>query len=307
MSQLAWYFFVYPLSHLPLSILYLFSDLFYGLLITVFPYRKKVIEENLRRSFPEKTQREIHQLRKQFYQHFADLVIEGVKNLFISEGELLRRMKVRNPEIMQALFEQKKSVLLVSGHYNNWEWLISAQAKLFPHKAFGIGMPMSNKFWDKKVNTCRERLGMHVIHAANYKTVFENEKQPFAVLNLSDQAPGDVTKAYWTRFLNQDTPVIFGTEFIAHEYNFEVVGFIIHKVKRGYYEIELQEITFEKETVHYGEITEQHTRLLEKAIIQHPENWLWSHKRWKRTKPENLDLLKVEQKKRFENRFNQRN
>ena len=306
MSQIAWYLFVYPLSYLPLRILYGFSNVFYLLLISVFPYRKKVIDSNLKRSFPDKSEQDIKQLRRAFYRHFSDLLIEGVKSLTISEKELRARMKVKNPEHIDALFEKGKSVILVSGHYNNWEWFIKAQALLFPHKAFGIGMPMTNKFWDTKVNACRQQFGMHVIHAKNYKDAFLQEKNPFAVLNLSDQAPGDVSKAYWMLFLQQETPVLFGTEMMAHDFQLEVVGFIIHKVKRGYYEIELNEIPYNHTDVQFGEITEQHVKLLEKAILQQPASWLWSHKRWKREQPENLYSLKVEQKIRFEKRFNKK-
>jgi KDO2-lipid IV(A) lauroyltransferase len=205
---------------------------------------------------------------------------------------------------MQKLFEKGKNVILVSGHYNNWEWLISAQNFLFPHQAFGIGMPMTSKFWDKKVNEQRQRFGMKVVHAKNYKAAFEAFKEkPFAVLNLSDQAPPDANKSYWTTFLNQPTPVLFGTEFMANEYDFAVVFFSTKKIKRGYYEIELQTITENPKELNYGEITEMHTRLLEKEIISKPEYWLWSHKRWKRAVPDNLEELKIQQEKWFIERF----
>jgi len=276
------------------------------ILIYVFPYRKKVILKNIERSFPELNTQQQKQIAQNFYKHFADLLIEGIKNLTISKKELQKRMIVKNPELMQKLFEKGKNVILVSGHYNNWEWLISAQNFLFPHQAFGIGMPMTSKFWDKKVNEQRQRFGMKVVHAKNYKAAFKAFKeQPIAVLNLSDQAPPDAEKSYWTTFLNQPTPVLFGTEFMANEYDFAVVFFVIRKRKRGYYELELNLITDNSKELKYGEITEAHTLLLEKEIIQHPEFWLWSHKRWKRAVPDNLEELKHKQKELFYKRFRQ--
>ena len=306
MARIAYYLFVYPLSKLPLSILYLFSSFISVILIYVFPYRKKIILKNIERSFPELTIQQQKQVARNFYRHFADLLIEGVKNLTISKKELQKRMFVKNPELMQKLFENGKNVILVSGHYNNWEWLISAQNFLFPHQAFGIGMPMTSKFWDQKVNEQRQRFGMKVVHAKNYKAVIETFKEkPIAILNLSDQAPPDAKKSYWTTFLNQPTPVLFGTEFMANEYDFSVVFFVVRKRKRGYYELELNLITDNSKELKYGEITEAYTLLLEKEIIQHPEFWLWSHKRWKRAVPDNLEELKVKQNELFFKRFRQ--
>ena len=304
MAAIVYYLIVWPLSHLPLWILYRFSDLMYLLLISIFPYRIKVIDDNLKGAFPEKTIQEIKLLRKQFYRHFSDLVVEGVKNLSISKTALLKRMTVSNPDVMEDLYMQGKSVILVSGHYNNWEWMITAQALLFKHKAVGIGMPMTSKFWDKKVNTQRERFGMKVIHSKNYKTeIAAMNDTPIAILTLGDQSPGDARKSYWMNFLNRPTAVLFGSELMANEYDFAVVFFTIHKVKRGYYSIELKQITDQPKSMNWGEITEEHTRFLEVEINAHPEQWLWSHKRWKRKIPADLDQLKKEQHEKFSKRF----
>lgn len=304
MAKFAYYFLVLPLSYLPLGILYIFTDFFFLILATVFPYRKKVIEENLKRSFPDKSPKELKQLKRQFYLHFCDLLAEGIKNLSISKKELSRRFKVNNPELMDVLFSQNKSVILVSGHYNNWEWLISSQSFLFKHQAMGIGMPMTSKFWDKKINERRMRYGMKVIHAKNLKDeIQKNSEYPIAILTLADQSPGDSTKAYWTKFLNQETAVLFGVEQMAHTYDFAVVFFATRKVTRGYYEMALKLITDNPRKLEWGSITEKHLHLLEKEIIDKPEHWIWSHKRWKREIPSNLDLLKKEQHAKFNERF----
>ncbi len=136
LARIGYYIFVLPLSYLPLGILYVFTDFLYLILVTTGVYRKSTIEENIERSFPN-----------------LSLSAEGIKNLSISEKQLKKRFNVVNPELMQELHNRKRNVLLVSGHYNNWEWLITAQNFLFPHKAIGIGMPLSSKFWDKKINS----------------------------------------------------------------------------------------------------------------------------------------------------------
>jgi KDO2-lipid IV(A) lauroyltransferase len=304
MSALLYYLIVLPISFLPLGILYKVSDLLYFIFTRVFPYRKAVILGNIQRSFPSKSDAELQQLVKDFYRHFADILIEGVKNLTISKQQLKKRMVVRNPELMQELFDEKRNVILVSGHFNNWEWLISAQNLLFKHQAFGIGMPMTNKFWDKKVNQRRERFGMQVINSTNYQIKFRTyKKKPFAVLTLGDQSPANTSKSYWMNFLNQETAVLFGTEHMANDYNFAVVFFVVHKVRRGYYELELKLVTKEAKNLEWGYITERHTKMLEKEINKNPDQWLWSHKRWKREIPQDLTTLKRKQKKYFEEKF----
>lgn len=276
----------------------------YFIFTRIFSYRKSVIIGNIQRSFPDKSELEQQQLVKQFYRHFTDILVEGIKNLSISKNQLKKRMIVRNPELMQALYGEKRNVILVSGHFNNWEWLISAQNLLFNHQSLGIGMPMTNKFWDKKVNQRRERFGMQVINASNYQLKFRTfKKKPFAVLTLGDQSPAHSSKSYWMNFLNQKTAVLFGTEQMANDYNFVVVFFVVHKIKRGFYELELKLITKDAKTLNWGEITEIHTNLLENEIIKNPSQWLWSHKRWKREIPEDLEELQRKQKKKFEERF----
>lgn len=303
-EKIAYYLFVLPLSHLPMWVLYRFSDLFYILLITIIPYRNKVITKNIENSFPKLNLKERNRIKRRFYRHFSDLIVEGVKNLSITEEGLKKRVVVENPELMQELFELEKNVLLISGHYGNWEWLIKIQDKLFAHKAYGLGMPMTSKFWDKKVNSKRERLGMHVVHAKNYKEELKRDNStPLALLLLSDQSPGDSLKSYWMDFLSQKTAVLFGVELMTYELGYTPVFFVMNKIKRGYYEMELISFPGDVNVKQYGMITEWHTRELEKAILKRPEFWLWSHKRWKREIPKDLEALKKEQHEKFDIRF----
>ena len=290
------------ISYLPLWILYLISDLFYLILISVFPYRKKVIETNLRNSFPELSRAEIRTLRNKFYRHFADLVIEGIKNLSISKSVLAKRFVLKNPEIISEITRKNKSVMLISGHYGNWEWMITSLANWFDCKTVGIGMPLTNSFWDKVLNKRRSRFGLHVAHSGNYKVII-NRDEANVILVLSDQSPSNSENAYWTNFLNQHTAVLFGAEYMANDQKFVPVFFRTLKVKRGFFEVELVPFEGELLQTNYGEITQWHSYLLEKTIKSQPEFWLWSHKRWKREVPSNLKELRKSQEERFNARF----
>jgi len=261
-----------------------------------------VIIENLKHSFPEKSEQEIRKIQRKYYRHLADLLAEGIKNLSIKKDELLSRIVVENIEIMEQLMSDKRNILLVGGHYGNWEWLITAQALLFKQHAIGLGKPLSNSTFDQKINSLRGRFGMDIVHAGNYKSYIEKKyKNGFAMLTLSDQSPGDSSKSFWTKFLNQQTAVLYGAEQIARKYDLSIVFFELNKTKRGYYNLNLNLICENPKTMGYGQITELHTKLLEQQILNKPEYWLWSHKRWKREVPTNLVELMAEHRNNFEN------
>ena len=302
MAAILYYCVVYPLSLLPLWILYRLSDLVFLLFMSIIPYRKKVVQGNIKKSFPDLSPKDQAVLVRGFYRHFSDLLIESIKNLSISKEELLRRMNVINPEVLQELEKKGKSVLFVSGHFNNWEWFITSQALLVPFESYGIGMPLSNGFWDKKLTERRQRFGLNVIHAKNYKAIFQQDR-PVSVLVLSDQAPADGRKSYWMEFLHQSTPILFGVELMANEFDLTVLYFTMNKIKRGQYSIEFQVLTDDPKSLPYGVLTEKHVQLLEESIIEQPCNWLWSHKRWKREVPADLKALKASQQSKFEEKY----
>jgi len=301
--RLIYYFIVNPLSLLPMWTLYLLADVLFMVFYYLIPYRKKVVRKNLLNSFPSYSSQKLSQIEKEFYKHFCNLLVEGIKNLSISQKDLRKRFTVSNPELLDGLYAKKQSVILISGHYGNWEWLITAQATLFQHKAFGIGMPLTSNFWNDKLNEKRSRYGMTVLNTKNYKEALKNCSQPFAVLTLGDQAPPTSEKAFWTNFLNQPTPVLLGTEFMANEFNAAVVYFSIIPVKRGYYKMTLTLVSDNPRGHSFGYITDTHTRLLENQIKLNPHYWLWTHKRWKRELPENPEALRESQENAFNERY----
>lgn len=262
------------------------------------------MKANVAKSFPNKEKQEQGKIVRSFYRYFTYLLAESVKNLTISDEKLKARMKVRNPEVMDRLYEKNINVLLLSAHYHNWEMLITAQNLVFKHQAIGIGMPLSNKFWDKKINERRERFGMKVVNATNYKQVLsETTDQPTATLILGDQSPGKDENCLWVDFLHQKTAFFFGAEILANQMDAAVVYAVIHQVKKGFYEIELREITREPLNEPYGKITTDYIRFLEDDINSKPHAWLWSHKRWKKEIPENLAEIQENHESRFIQRF----
>ena len=282
--RFVYYVFILPVSWLPLPVIYLIAKLFLFIIHDIVGYRRDVVETNLKNSFPEKSTREIKKLSRKFYVHFGQINAEGLKGFSIQKKNLLRRFKVLNPEIMYKLYEQGKSAILVSGHFNNWEFMVQSLNLQFPQKAIGVGKPITNQGFESIMNEARCRFGMSVWDQNNVRPNIKEQiesNEPFSLMLLADQSPASYKKSYWMRFLNQDTPVIFGPEYLAHKYDLPVIYYEILKKKPGFYEVSLIPVTLNPKDEKYGDITYKHTKLLEASIKKQPENWLWSHKRWK--------------------------
>lgn len=281
---IVFYIILIPISLIPLWILYRIGSFISFILYRFIGYRKEVIERNLKKSFPSLDNNTIESITINFYKHLGDLLIEGLKMLTITRSNLLKRYKCINPQILDSYFKEGKSIILVSGHYNNWEYMVASLSLQFNHHAIGVGKRMSNKYFEKLMHNKRTRFGTEVCYADNTnKTIekYNRENIPCAYMLLADQSPNDRNKCYWTEFLNQDTPVIYGPEYLAKKYNYPIFYYRVNKTKRGYYSFEIIPINDNPIQTNYGDITKAHIKLLEESINTQPPFWLWSHKRWK--------------------------
>ncbi len=290
-NPLLYYLVIIPLSLLPFPVLYGVSNILYFIFYYLVGYRKKVVLQNLRHSFPEKTEKEIQETARKFYKHFCDLVVESIKIFTISEKQTLKRFKVNNPEVSDVYYEQNRSVLFAGGHYNNWELLAVGMNQYIKHHAAGIYTPLSNKFFDGKMQKTRERFGLKMLPTRAVKRFLDDNKNKLTGLVFGfDQSPSNPKSAHWMKFLNQDTGVQYGIEKLAKDYNCPVIYGTINKIKRGHYTLDLVLVTDKPLDTTDGYIIETATKLLEKDIIRQPEYWLWSHKRWKHKKPESIKI-----------------
>lgn len=288
LNILFFYGFLLPISNLPYPILYFLSDGLYVLIYKVVGYRKKVVLQNIINSFPEKSSAEHKQITKGFYHHFCDLIVESIKVFTISEQEVKNRMKLLNPEFCNRFYDRGQSVIIAGGHYNNWELFAVAIDAEVKHKAVALYRTLKNKFFDAKMRASRGKYGLRMVSTKVAKQEFESGEGLRAIIFGIDQWPSKSHNCYWGTFLNQDTAMIFGAEKYAKEFNFPVLYLRINKVKRGYYTYEFIEAIEEPQKTGYGEITSRINHLLELDIIAKPDYWLWSHRRWKHKRPENL-------------------
>ena len=272
---------ILPISLLPYPILYLISDFLFLMMYRLISYRKKVVFTNLKNSFPKKSDQELNIIMAEFYRHLCDIIMESMKGFTISEKQLRKRLVIKNPEFSNYFADKGQSIIFVGGHYNNWEICAQAFSMYSNHECIGIYKPLSNKFINDKIYTSRSKYGLNLVSMKQTKKSFEDSGKPKAIVFGSDQNPSNPNRAHWVNFLHQDTAVLFGVEKYAKEYNWPVVFVSISKVKRGHYQVEYSLITDKPTEQPHGKITEDFTKILEQDIINQPQYWLWSHKRWK--------------------------
>ncbi len=281
-----WYYILlaaplYLLMLLPLSVLYLIADFFVWLTRDILQYRKRVIWENLKNSFPDKSDRELKQIMRAYYAHMIDVFMETFKALTISKREMMSRVTFENIKEIEQYFEQERSVILLLGHYGNWEWGGFSFTYHSSRQTNTLYHPLSSQFFDWLTYTIRARCGVKLIPMQNTLRYLAETKSTLSLTAfIADQSPSN-QQAYWTHFLNQDTAFFTGAEKIAEKFNYPVVYACINKAQRGYYQVRFTTITDKPKQEPTNFITQRFIELLENDIRHTPYLWLWSHRRWK--------------------------
>lgn len=290
MAAIGYYLFYginWIITLLPLPVLYIFSDFLYLVLYYVVSYRRNVVATNLKNSFPEKTDKELKIIEKKFYRHLSDILIETFKSTHMTRANQKKRFTYSNLEIIDKLREEKRDIIAIMGHYNNWEWptLLPYYLK---YKTIIIYKPLQNKYFNRFINNHRSEHGIVLTPTSHViREIINCRKNNINTVSvfISDQIPSKGDIKYWTTFLNQDTAVFTGAGKIGSKYDMAIVFFHVQKVKRGYYNLNIELLFDHTEGLSEEAITEKHVRRLEEIIKENPEYWIWSHRRWKHKKP----------------------
>lgn len=290
------------ISLLPLWVFYRLSDGLYYLVYHVVRYRRRVVYANLRSSFPEKSEAEIERIAKDFYSFFCDYIVETLKLFSMGEKNIRKRMKFEGLNQVKEDFANGRSVSVYLGHYCNWEWISSLGLHL-DEQCGQIYHPLENATLDRLFLYMRGRFKAQSIKMDDtFLTIlkWKKEGRKNIVGYIADQVPGYNNIHYWTNFLHHDTPVFTGAERISKIMDTAVYYIDVERPRRGYYVARFIKIadSLNEHPVFFA--TEQYFRLLEKNIQRAPQYWLWSHKRWKRTREEfNRMFTEEERKKRL--------
>jgi KDO2-lipid IV(A) lauroyltransferase len=272
------------LTRMPFPFLYFLSDLFRFVLQNIIQYRKEVIYTNLTRSFPEKSSCEIRELATAFYRNLADVAFEVIKLELVRPDKLLERFEFTGLDILKESFSKGRSVIITIGHCGNWEWMGTVLGMLLPVKGYAIIKPLAERRFDKYLESLRHRFnpGSTINFHHTYRAMIrnKNENAGFYVF-AADQTPTKAEINHWGQFLNQETPFYTGVEKLSRSLDLTVVFIDITRTGRGKYCGEIRLITDKPKDTAVLEITGKYISLLEDSIRRNPDNWLWSHRRWK--------------------------
>jgi Kdo2-lipid IVA lauroyltransferase/acyltransferase len=272
-------FIVFIFSLIPFRLLYILSDGLAWLFFHVVKYRGKVVYGNLKNAFPEKSAAEINDIARKFYKNLTDILLESIKGFSMSEKTMSSRYRFLNPKLVE---KNKAQSIHLAAHYTNWEWGATIYKHWFPqHTMVGFYKPLANKHIEKYGHASRSQFDTTLIDIGRTAWAFENYKnQPSGYILVSDQSTYS-EKSHWVKFLNQDTICPHGGDKYAHLYNYPVFFVDIQREKRGYYTVNFELLADNPAALPEGEITNLFMTRLEEIIRAKPENWLWSHKRWK--------------------------
>lgn len=281
-------FFLRLFSRLPFSVLYAFSDFLFVMSYYVVGYRIKTVRKNLKNSFPQKASDELMRIEKKFYKDLCDYGVETLKLLTISKEELMKRMVYKNPGIAQPFADRGQSIILLTSHQFNWEWLLASGCLYLPFKVDFVYQQQSSELFNEFSLESRTRFGGYPVERNQVaREAIKRKNIMRGVAIMADQFPGhENDKKYWTTFLSQETAFFLGLGQMAHITQYPALFFGVRKIKRGYYEAEGTVVSFPPYEKDSQQIVEDYVKATEKTIHQNPSGWLWSHNRWKRGREE---------------------
>ena len=277
------YPFLWCISMLPFRLLYLFSDFVYLIVYYLIGYRKKTVRENLALALPNLSEKERLAIEKKSFRHLCDMFLEMIKTMTISNKEISKRFVFTNMEVYKNLEAQEKSIAMMLAHYASYEWVISMNAYV-NFSAFAIYKKIANPYFDKLVRNIRSRFKANLITTKETIPVIikNNQNKELSIYGFaSDQSPRISSAYHWQKFMGVEVPVHTGAEMLSKKYDMNVIFLKVKKVKRGYYQASFEVLSDNAKEVPNYEITDQFLKLVEQQILEAPEYYLWTHKRWK--------------------------
>ncbi len=281
------YLIAYPIlwciSMLPFRMLYLFSDFVYLIVYYLIGYRKKTVRENLALALPHLTAEELLIIEKKSFRHLCDMFLEMIKTMTISNTEISKRFVFTNMEVYKKLEAQEKSISMMVAHYASYEWVISMNA-FVNFSAFAIYKKLANPYFDKLVRDIRSRFKANLITTKETipNIIKNNRNLELSIYGFaSDQSPRISSAFHWQKFMGIEVPVHTGAEMLSKKYDMNVIFLKVKKLKRGYYQASFEVLSENAQEVPNYEITDKFLKLVEQQILEAPEYYLWTHKRWK--------------------------
>src|ERR1700690_3926283 len=274
------------LSRLPWAALYAFSALLYFLAYYVVRHRRHVIREQLEKVFPTHSAAQRASIHKQFLENFCDVLVEVLKSVSMSEADMRRRMHVTNAELARQYLDAGQSIMLMTSHLGNWEWLLHGVTLQLGYPLDAAYKPLHDLWAERLMLKVRSRFGARLVPAKELLADFFRRRGAVRAIGMNaDQAPMSTDQRYWTTFLGQDTAFYVGAEQIARAMRLPILYAHVRRVRRSYYEVEFLPLWDGREAADGNQMTERYARACEAAVLKSPADWLWSYRRWRLKKP----------------------
>jgi len=273
-------------SRIPLFLWYPIARFMAWFAWRALPYRRHVVDANLKASFPEWDDATRERVIRDYYRGFADMIVEVVRSLRLTPEDLAQRVALRNPELVRAEIAKGKPVLLVAAHQANWEWMLLALSTQLGVPVDAAYKPLVDNWAEEEMRKLRGRFGARLIPAQELLAdIIQQRGNPRAIAMVADQEPVSSERKQWIRFLNRDTAFFLGPEEISRATRYAAFFLRLKRVARGHYEVEFAPLAAAGEQLPAGELTSRYARMVEEQIRAAPADWPWSHKRWKLKKP----------------------
>lgn len=279
-------FMIKLLSRIPMPALYAFAGFLYFLAYYLARHRHRVIRDQLQTVFPDLSVAQRTQIHKQFLRNFCDVMVEVLKSVSMSEAQMRARVRILNLEAAEGYLGAGQSVMFVTSHLCNWEWLLHGVTVQLGHPVDAAYKPLHDQWADRLMLGIRTRFGARMIPAKELLADFLRRRGIVRALAMNaDQAPVSTDQRYWTKFLGQDTAFYIGAEQIARAIRLPVIYLVMRRVRRGHYEVELRRLWDGRERTEPNQVTERYARACETDVLKNPADWLWSYRRWRLKKP----------------------
>ena len=274
------------LSRLPMRALYAFSAFLYFLAYYIVRHRHQVIGDQLAQVFPTSSEAERTVIHKKFLHNFCDVLVEVLKSASMSAADITAHVRVRNLSLAHEYLAAGRSLMFVTSHLCNWEWLLQGMSAQLGYPIDAAYKPLHDAWAERLMLGLRSRFGARLVPAKELLADFLRRRAVVRVLAMNaDQAPVSTDKRYWTQFLGQDTAFYVGLEQIARATRLPVMYVVMRRVQRGYYDVDLQLLWDGREAASPNAITERYARACEIDVLKSPADWLWSYRRWRLQKP----------------------
>jgi len=274
------------LSRLPMRVLYAFSGFLYFLAYYIVRHRHQVISDQLAKVFPDKSAAERTVIHKRFLRNFCDVMVEVLKSASMSAPDMSKHVRILNLSLAHDYLAAGQSVMFVTSHLCNWEWLLQGVAAQLGYPIDAAYKPLHDQWAERLMLGIRSRFGARLIPAKELLADFLRRRAVIRVVAMNaDQAPVSTDKRFWTQFLGQETAFYVGAEQIARATRLPMMYLVMRRVSRGYYDVEIKQLWDGRETVQPNAITERYARACEIDVLESPADWLWSYRRWRLQKP----------------------